>query len=124
MTCEYNVTGAERKRLVEAIADILGDSAQYLGAPTFAYRVGGVTVSKDGAVSFDESAEDGAMAALADALARRGFVADAAQEAADAIPATEALTVGNAPESRQEAAFAWSSPARASRTPRLRICGS
>ena len=110
MTCEYNVTGAERKRLVEAIADILGDSAQYLGAPTFAYRVGGVTVSKDGAVSFAESVEDGAIAALADELARRGFVADAAQEAADApvaaIPATEALTVGDAPESPQEAAVA------------------
>ena len=107
----YNVTGPDRKRLVEAIAEIHGGTPHYLGAPTFAYGVDCFTVSKNGAVTFDgDKMERDAVKALVEELERRGFVADAAQEAANApvtaIPATEALTVGDAPESRQEAAVA------------------
>ena len=107
----YNVTGPNRKRLVEAIAEIHGGTPRYLGAPTFAYGVDCFTVSKNGAVTFDGGkVERDAVKALVEGLERRGFVADAAQEAANApvtaIPATEALTVGDAPESRQEATVA------------------
>ena len=107
----YNVTGPNRKRLVEAVAEIHGGTPRYLGAPTFAYEVDCFTVSKDGAVTFDGgSVERDAAKALVEGLERHGFVADAAQEAANApvtaIPATEALTVGDAPESRQEATVA------------------
>ena len=110
-TFNYNVTGPDRKRLVEAIAEIHGGTPRYLGAPTFAYEVDCFTVSKDGAVTFDsDRAERDAVKALVEGLERRGFETDAAQGAADApvtaIPATEALTVEDAQESPQEAAVA------------------
>ena len=38
MTLRYNLTGADRKRLVTAISEITGAPAKYLGAPSFAYR--------------------------------------------------------------------------------------
>ena len=42
----YNVTGAERKRLVQTIAKVTGAQPEYLGAPSFAYRVGYCTIDK------------------------------------------------------------------------------
>ena len=33
MTLRYNLTGADRKRLVTAISEITGAPAKYLGAP-------------------------------------------------------------------------------------------
>ncbi len=44
----YNITGSERKSLVAAISQELKNSADYLGAPTFAYAVGGYHIDKDG----------------------------------------------------------------------------
>ena len=40
MTLRYNLTGADRKRLVTAISEITGAPAKYLGAPSFAYQRG------------------------------------------------------------------------------------
>ena len=37
---DFNVTGSERKRLVNAIRAFTGDDAKYCGAPSFAYEVG------------------------------------------------------------------------------------
>ncbi len=54
MTINYNVTGAERKRLADYISGFMGTDKKYLGAPTFAYQIGYLTVSKDGAVSFED----------------------------------------------------------------------
>lgn len=54
MTINYNVTGTERKRLADYIAGFLGTEKKYLGAPTFSYQVGYITVSKDGTVSWDD----------------------------------------------------------------------
>ena len=36
---DYNVTGTERKRLVQAISAYTQADTKYLGAPTFAYQV-------------------------------------------------------------------------------------
>ena len=36
---DFNVTGTERKRLVQAVSDFTGADAKYLGAPSFAYQV-------------------------------------------------------------------------------------
>ena len=54
MTINYNVTGTERKRLADYISGFMGTEKKYLGAPTFAYQIGYLTVSKDGAVSFED----------------------------------------------------------------------
>jgi hypothetical protein len=75
MEVKFNVTGAERKKLVGAIGEILGTPTKYLGAPGFGYEVGGYTVDKNGTVSGERND------ALLTALAARGFEADAAADA-------------------------------------------
>lgn len=51
MKISYNVTGAERKALVGAIAKELGTAAKYLGMPTAAYQVGDYHIDKNGTVT-------------------------------------------------------------------------
>ena len=75
-TFHYNVTGPDRKRLVQAIADIHGCPSRYLGAPTFAYQVDYFTIGRDGSVSFDDSADSKEIETLAERLAERGFTAE------------------------------------------------
>jgi hypothetical protein len=73
MEIRFDKTGEERKALVTAISEITGVKAQYLGAPGFAYNVGGYPVSRGGAVDTgDMPAED--ISFLLAALAERGFV--------------------------------------------------
>ena len=107
-TFRYNVTGPERKRLVEAIAEIHGGTPRYLGAPTFAYAVDYFTISRDGAVSFDDRADSKEIEMLVEALAERGFEPEAEQEATDAPQAADRRSEASQPvetgESAQEAA--------------------
>ena len=55
MIINYNVSGSDRKQLVAAIAEFTGEKAKYLGAPGFAYQIGGFTVSVDGKVTIDDN---------------------------------------------------------------------
>lgn len=48
MKLNYNVTGPDRKRLVQAISEITGNKAKYLGVPTCAYQVGDYNIDKNG----------------------------------------------------------------------------
>ena len=48
MKINYNVTGPKRKLLVAAISQELNAPTIYLGAPTFAYEVGGYHIDKNG----------------------------------------------------------------------------
>ena len=48
MKINYNVTGTKRKSLVGAISQELNAPTKYLGAPTFAYEVGGYHIDKNG----------------------------------------------------------------------------
>lgn len=50
MELKYEMKGAERKKLVQAIEDLTGYKAKYLGMPSAAYEVGTFTVSKEGTV--------------------------------------------------------------------------
>ncbi len=70
MKIQYNVTGSKRKLLVEAITQELNVSPQYLGAPTFAYEVGGYHIDKNGTVEGKDNLS------LEDALHRHGFYAE------------------------------------------------
>lgn len=71
---DYNVTGQERKRLVEAITAYTGEEAKYLGAPSFAYEVGIFTVDRNGTVSFDDRSDSELIEGLIEQLAGQGFV--------------------------------------------------
>lgn len=70
MKLNYNLTGAERKKLVLAISQALNAPLNYLGAPTFAYEVGGYTIDKTGTLTGADSLD------LEDALHQCGFDAD------------------------------------------------
>ena len=70
MELKYNVTGAQRKSLVGAISTLLNAPTKYLGAPTFAYEVGGYHIDKNGTLTGPDSLD------LEDALHQQGFDAD------------------------------------------------
>ena len=71
---DYNVTGSERKRLVQAISTYTGADAKYLGAPTFAYMVDYFTIDRNGVVSFDDLADSEEIEGLIETLVNEGFV--------------------------------------------------
>ena len=73
MTIRFEKTGAERKALVAAISEIIGEKAQYLGAPGFVYRVGAYMISSNGTMDTGETGLEDVSTLLA-ALAERGFV--------------------------------------------------
>lgn len=83
MTIKYNVTGADRKRLVQNIAEIMVCDSEYLGAPSFAYRVGALTIDKNGSVSFENAEVTEAIKNMFDTLEERGFVAEGAEIATE-----------------------------------------
>lgn len=69
MEINFNVHGQERKKLVELIADYARQKAEYQYTPTYAYKIGKYTVSKDGNLSSpDEIPSD-----LVDKLKELGF---------------------------------------------------
>ena len=73
MRINYNVTGADRKALVRAMVELLGEPPIYQGAPSFAYAVGGYRVDKDGVVSVPEDIAPEDIRKLVDALREKGF---------------------------------------------------
>ena len=89
MTINYNVTGTERKRLADYISGFMGTEKKYLGAPTFAYQIGYLTVSKDGAVSFEDRGYNSDIDALMAELEGQGFHTEDAITKADGGDAAE-----------------------------------
>ena len=75
MRIEFNRTGAERKALVKAISEITGAAAVYKYMPTCAYEIDYFTVTKDGALEFDDRADSEEIENLLEQLAERGFTA-------------------------------------------------
>ena len=85
MRIEFNRTGAERKALVKAISEITGAEAVYKFMPTCAYEIDYFTVTKDGALEFDDRADSEEIENLLEQLAQRGFEGTA-PEATDIAP--------------------------------------
>lgn len=76
MEIKYNVTGPDRKRLVQAIAQILESDTKYLGVPSCAYQVDNFTISKDGILSFDDQTKSDEAEQLIERLCEMGFEAE------------------------------------------------
>ena len=72
MTLQTNP--AERREMVQAISGRLGSPAVYLRTPTCAYRIGGLTVERDGSIISDD---DALLEALRPMLIERGWLTDA-----------------------------------------------
>lgn len=81
MRIEFNRTGAERKALVTAIGEILEVKPKYKGMPSAAYEIDYFTVTKDGALEFDDRADSKEIENLLERLADRGFAAGTAETA-------------------------------------------
>ena len=72
MKIKFNLKGAERKELVTAISRITGVKAEYQGTPSMNYQIGDFTVTRDGALVYDDKVDPGE---LLNELAEAGFKA-------------------------------------------------
>lgn len=90
----YNLSGSDRKPLVEAISQILDQPATYQGAPSFSYRVGDYTVDRGGVLSYDSAIHPDFAAVLVSDLQEQGFVAErvAIDNPAEEPEAEESMT--------------------------------
>jgi len=64
---------ADRKRLVQRIAEITGCDAKYMGAPTFNYQVDSITIDKDGTLHIDDMADSDWLQNIMDGLQAHGY---------------------------------------------------
>jgi len=100
MKIKFKATGAERKKLVAAVTEILNTPQKYLGAPTFAYEVGDFHIDKEGTLSGGGTVSDTANSDLLTALNERGFIGEVTDrgdlEESTAESETEATSDTNA----------------------------
>ena len=50
---EFNTDATNRKEVVKAIAEYLGETSKYMGPPSFAYQIGCMVVDRNGKVTTD-----------------------------------------------------------------------
>ena len=75
MKIRFNVTGAQRKALAKAVAEILGEDYRYLGVPTFAYAFDYFIIDREGTLVCDDRTDEGKIRELISGLAEHGFAA-------------------------------------------------
>ena len=92
MVIKYNVTGAERKRLVAALSNLIGVKAKYLGMPSMAYEVGDFTIDKNGNLELSDKVNSEEIERVAGHLASEGFIAE------EEISATEGKQTADSEE--------------------------
>ncbi|MEE0843508.1 MAG: virulence protein [Ruminococcus sp.] len=96
-TANYNVTGSDRKELVNLVAETIGSPAKYQGAPSFAYTVDYITIDRNGVLSFDNRADTGVIENLLEQLAEHGFTAELPETAPDSPDTAENSEVEEVP---------------------------
>ena len=94
MKIRFEVTGSERKRLVQAVCRATGEKAKYLGMPSMAYEVGAFSIDKEGTLIIDDHTDADTLASLYAEISGAGFAFEkpeqpAAESAAEAEPETE-----------------------------------
>lgn len=73
MEIKFNCTGAERKKLVQAISEVTGENAEYQFMPTCAYSIGTMMVDKEGTLHCEDGTD---ISGLLQELRKRGFIAE------------------------------------------------
>lgn len=104
MAISFNVTGKERKALVQALSEITFSEAIYAGAPSFAYQVGDYTIDKDGVLSCPDALSKEAVALVVEKLSERGFISVDKVEAETPEKDAPAETPAEMPDVAPEAA--------------------
>ena len=89
----YNEQKEERKILVKLIGKILGTEPVYLGAPSFAYEVGGCIVDRYGTVSFNEHISTEEAELLIEELYEEGYEGE--REVGDTVLTSEGISMSN-----------------------------
>jgi len=95
MELNYNVKGDKRKQLVKALEEIIGFKSEYMGVPTFAYRIGRVMVDRAGTVT-NEGTSIEVFKNAAIALSLRGFQPEGGLEQAGIRVEGEKATIADA----------------------------
>lgn len=73
------MTNAEsRKNVVKALAEHLGEKAVYAGPPSFAYRIGSITVDREGKIILEDESRAEEIEAV---LAAHGFLGGSGEDA-------------------------------------------
>ena len=96
-TANYNVTGSDRKELVNLVAETIGSPAKYQGAPSFAYTVDYIPIDRNGVLSFDDRADTEVIENLLEQLAEHGFTAELPETAPDSPDTAENSEVEEVP---------------------------
>lgn len=74
MEIKFNCIGAERKKLAQAISEIIGTPAEYQYMPTCAYTIGDFyTVTKNGNLEIADKADSNEVDNLIEQLVSRGY---------------------------------------------------
>lgn len=125
MEARYNVTGPERKTLVKEISRITGIQSEYMRMPTCSYQIGDFTVTRNGALIYDDKTDTGLVQQVLRGLADAGFACETPMDAAsepdnresdgsesnDAVPAdTEPDDAESAPQNNEESAGTTAQP--------------
>lgn len=107
MKANYNLTGTKRKELVNTIAEIVGEKADYKRMPTCAYGIGDITVDKDGSVTCEDEEK---LKKVMEALNEKGFTAEGEQEDGKAEQPEQVATTEKQNSTGQEPALTISLP--------------
>ena len=91
MEIKYNVTGTNRKELVNVISKATGMKAVYKFMPTCNFEIGCFTVNKEGTLLIDAQADHGEVARVLEAIAAAGFEGEA-QDTEAVLAEEEALS--------------------------------
>ena len=88
MIIEFQLTGEKRKGLVNTISEIIGASAEYQFMPTCAYKIDDFyTVTKEGNLEINDSADGKEIEMLISELASRGYEIPSANKLTVQMPA-------------------------------------
>lgn len=108
MEIRFNATGAKRKEMVKVISETLETKAEYQYMPTYAYKIGSFTVTRDGSIAFDDSENSELVERVLEALLNEGFECDPWERSAAAAESDaeeHGLTITLPLDGMDEAAF-------------------
>ena len=110
ITLNFGVSGEERKRLVKAVSAYKQIPSEYLGVPSFAFRVDEMIIDREGVLVIEGGMEDEELQGFLEYLKEKGFQADHAiphqGDAEEAVTEDEAETESAVDEYTVEVAVA------------------
>lgn len=90
-TIKYAASGEQRKKLVNALSEILECESKYLKAPSYGYEVGSCIVNRAGDIEFPDDMTEEEIEAIVKKLTWHGFerILDEPAEEIDGTPVSE-----------------------------------